>query len=251
MTLWPLRALFGGRKAPSTPESALAPPVPDDADQPAPACAQAARQVGAKLGRNPLVERLGDTRLDLFLRPDFASPDECARLCAMIDAGAQPSVLFAGTQAPEYRTSHSCHMDVDDPLVRVITARICALTGMDPRHAEMIQGQRYTPGQEYRAHWDYFPQNDTYWPHMRDTGGQRTWTAMLYCNPVEAGGETQFVTTGLAVVPMAGALLVWNNMGPDGAPNIDSAHSAAPVTAGRKYVLTLWFRERPWLEKPA
>jgi prolyl 4-hydroxylase len=70
---------------------------------------------------------------------------------------------------------------------------------------------------------------------------------MLYCNDVEAGGETQFVTMGLSVAPREGALLVWNNMARDGAPNTDSAHCAAPVRAGCKYVLTQWFRERRWV----
>jgi prolyl 4-hydroxylase len=165
----------------------------------------------------------------------------------MIDAGAQPSILFSGTQGPEYRTSHSCHMDRADPLVSTITERICALMGVEPRFTETLQGQRYTPGQEYKPHWDYFPLNDTYWPDMREMGGQRTWTAMLYCSDVEAGGETQFVSSTLSVTPAEGALLLWNNMGKDGAPNTDSAHYARPVEAGVKYVLTLWFRERPWL----
>lgn len=248
MSLLSRLPFFGtGRQAAKLPSPEHA-PYPDDADQPSPARAAMGAQVAAKLARNPMIERLADTRLDAFLRPDFASADECARLCAMIDAGAQPSILFSGTQGPEYRTSHSCHMERDDPLVRTITNRICALMGMAPHYAETLQGQRYTVGQEYKPHWDYFPQNDTYWPAMRDMGGQRTWTAMLYCNDVGNGGATQFVTTGLSVMPQAGALLLWNNMGPDGAPNTDSAHCAAPVKAGVKYVLTLWFRERPWIE---
>lgn len=239
---------FGTDKQISQPSAQTDGPYPDDADQPSPARATMGAQVSAKLARNPMIERLADARLDVFLRPDFASADECAALRAMIDAGAQPSILFSGTQGPEYRTSHSCHMDRADPLVTAITQRICALMGVKPPYAETLQGQRYTPGQEYKPHWDYFPLNDTYWPQMRDMGGQRTWTAMLYCSEVEAGGETQFVSTGLSVMPAQGALLLWNNMGPDGAPNINSAHCAAPVSAGVKYVLTQWFRERAWIE---
>ena len=222
-------------------------PYPDDADKPSAARAAIGRQVSVKLSRNPMIERLGDARLDLFLRPHFATPAECAALRDMIDAGAQPSILFSGTQGPEYRTSHSCHMDRANPLVTTITERICALMGVAAPYAETLQGQRYTPGQEYKPHWDYFPLNDTYWPAMRDMGGQRTWTAMLYCSDVESGGETQFVSTGTSVMPSQGALLLWNNMSLDGAPNADSAHYARPVEAGVKYVLTLWFRERPWL----
>lgn len=247
MSLLSRLPFFGSRKNAGETAPPQGGPYPDDADQPSPARAAIGQRVSAKLARNPMIERLGDARLDLFLRPHFATPAECAALRAMIDAGAQPSILFSGTQGPEYRTSHSCHMDRADPLVSTITERICALMGVEPRFTETLQGQRYTPGQEYKPHWDYFPLNDTYWPDMREMGGQRTWTAMLYCSDVEAGGETQFVSSTLSVTPAEGALLLWNNMGKDGAPNTDSAHYARPVEAGVKYVLTLWFRERPWL----
>lgn len=250
MSLLSRLPFFGASKQATQPlASSQNGPYPDDADQPSTARAATGQRVSAKLSRNPMIERLGDARLDLFLRPHFATPAECAALCAMIDAGAQPSILFSGTQGPEYRTSHSCHMDRADPLVTTITQRICALMGLTTPYAETLQGQRYTPGQEYKPHWDYFPQNDTYWPAMRAMGGQRTWTAMLYCNAVEAGGETQFVSNGLSVTPSEGALLLWNNMGRDGAPNTHSAHYARPVEAGVKYVLTLWFRERMWLDE--
>lgn len=224
---------------------------PDDAEQPSAVRASAGKQVAAKLSRNPMVDRLDYARLGLFLRRDFASAEECAQLRAMIDAGARPSPLFAGTQGPDYRTSQTCGLHDDEPLVRALVTRICALMGVDPGHAEPLQGQRYMPGQEYKPHWDYFPQNDSYWQRMRAMGGQRTWTAMLYCSDVAAGGETCFVHSGLSVAPVEGMLLAWNNMGPDGAPNVDSAHAALPVGAGTKYVLTQWFRERAWAGKDA
>jgi prolyl 4-hydroxylase len=52
---------------------------------------------------------------------------------------------------------------------------------------------------------------------------------------------------GIAVSPRKGMLLAWNNMGADGAPNMDSIHAGLPVTAGVKHIVTKWFRERPWV----
>ncbi len=222
---------------------------PDDADQPSAHRATIGKRIAAKLARNPLVERLESAKIEIFLRRDFLSAEECALLRAMIDDGAQPSALFSGTQGADYRTSHSCHMQRDHALVRAVSDRIVALMGIDDAMGETIQGQRYAPGQEYKPHWDYFPVNDSYWPHMREQGGQRIWTAMVYLSDVEAGGETHFPYAGLLVPPREGALLMWSNLGKDGAPNVDTLHAALPVKSGAKYVLTKWFRERAWIAK--
>lgn len=229
-----------------TPKSAIT----DDGDQPSAHRARIGARIAAKLARNPMVDRIDSDRLELFVRPRLLDADECARLRTMIDAGARPSRLFAGTEGPEYRTSYSCRMDDDDPLVMAVSARMAAIMGAEPETGELIQGQRYTAGQEYRPHWDYFPVNDTYWPHMRAQGGQRCWTAMAYLSDVESGGETHFPCAGLMVPPAEGTVIFWNNLLRDGAPNTDSLHAALPVTAGTKYVLTKWFRERAWIAQP-
>jgi prolyl 4-hydroxylase len=81
---------------------------------------------------------------------------------------------------------------------------------------------------------------------MRTSGGQRSWTAMIYLSPVEAGGETHFPRCEFMVPPVEGMVLIWNNMAADGAPNPFSLHAARPVEQGTKYVVTKWFREHPW-----
>jgi len=229
-----------------TPKSTAA----DDGNQPSAHRARIGKRITAKLARNPMVMRVDSDRLELFIRPRLLDATECAALRAMIDAGAQPSRLFAGTQGPEYRTSSSCRMDDDDPLVVAVGARMTALIGVEAETGELIQGQRYTEGQEYKPHWDYFPVNDSYWPHMRAQGGQRCWSAMAYLSDVQSGGETHFPYAELMVPPAEGTVIFWNNLRPDGAPNVDSLHAALPVAAGTKYVLTKWYSERTWIAQP-
>ena len=48
------------------------------------------------------------------------------------------------------------------------------------------------------------------------------------------------------ITPRKGNLLVWNNLDEQGAPNMASLHQGMPVIAGVKYVITKWYRERPW-----
>ena len=43
-----------------------------------------------------------------------------------------------------------------------------------------------------------------------------------------------------------GTLLIWNNLNAEGEPNTNTLHQGMPVLAGVKYVITKWYRERPW-----
>ena len=120
------------------------------------------------------------------------------------------------------------------------------LTGIDPAHGEPIQGQRYAVGQEFKPHCDYFNPGGQDWEKYCAIAGQRTWTAMIYLNHVEAGGGTRFKVLGKTFHPETGKLLVWNNRRADGTPNPSTIHHGMKVRKGMKYVITKWYRERPW-----
>ena len=184
--------------------------------------------------------------LDIFIVRDFLDRADCDALIATIDAHRTPSKLLAPTGDPEFRTSDSCNLDPHDPFVQKIEARIAGLLGIDRRHGETIQGQRYAPGQRFKLHCDFFEVGQPYWEEMNRTGGQRTWTAMIFLNEPEAGGETAFPKAGIKVTPRMGNMLVWNNLNIIGEPNYFSLHEGMPVTGGTKYIITKWHRERPW-----
>jgi prolyl 4-hydroxylase len=66
----------------------------------------------------------------------------------------------------------------------------------------------------------------------------------------EEGGQTFFPKAAVRIVPRRGNLLAWNNLNAAGEPNDQSLHQGMPVLAGVKYVITKWYRERPWLPEP-
>ncbi len=121
------------------------------------------------------------------------------------------------------------------PDVQPIDESIAALLGIAPEQGETMQGQRYAPGQQFRAHHDYFHESESYWEKVRVHGGQRTWTAMIYLNDVAEGGATWFPQAGIRVAPRQGLLLAWNNMKLDGSPNEMTLHEGMPVIEGTKY----------------
>jgi prolyl 4-hydroxylase len=202
--------------------------------------------VRARLSADPAIYRVPTDRAEIFAIGSFLTAEECAHLTAMIDRVAKPSIVYEAETNAQYRTSYSGDVDRDDFFVRMIDRRICDLLGLDDAWGEPAQGQRYLPGQEFHPHYDWFDTAGSYWPLERGRGGQRSWTAMAYLNDVEEGGVTEFVRIGIGIAPQAGALLAWNNMLPDGTPNLDVLHAARPVVRGVKYVVTKWFRTRPW-----
>lgn len=217
------------------------PPVPDQT-----ALADLGAAVRTRLTDHPAIYRIPDKRIELFALGDFLDEGECIRLCTMIDAAARPSALHQLDYASGFRTSYSGDLDPRDPFVAGISARIDALLGVPDEIGEPVQGQRYRPGQEFKPHNDWFYTSEAYWPQEKARGGQRSWTAMAYLNPVEAGGATAFTLLGIEIEPKPGVLLLWNNALPDGRPNEATLHAGLPVTAGAKYIITKWYRTRTY-----
>jgi prolyl 4-hydroxylase len=185
----------------------------------------------------------------MFTVREFLTPEECEGLIRMIDAGCKPSEVLGAMPDPESRTSETCNLDPYSPLVLQVERKITALMGIAPEHGETIQGQRYTVGQQFKSHHDFFYTDQPYWLQQEPIGGQRTWTAMMFLNRPEAGGQTAFEKAGVRITPRAGNLLTWNNLDATGQPNDFSLHRGMPVEAGVKYVITKWFRERPWAKQ--
>ena len=201
--------------------------------------------VRKRLDADPAAYRLPVDDVEIYAVADFLSASDCQRLMAVIDEVAIPSPTY-NNNTDGGRTSYTGDVDPRDPFIRMLQRRIDDLMGMEPALGETLQGQRYNVGQEFKHHYDYFVAKHEYWDDERKRGGQRSWTAMGYLNPVDEGGATDFPRVNLSIPPQAGVLLMWNNMLPDGRPNPRTIHAGAPVVRGVKYVLTKWYRARQW-----
>ncbi|NML05120.1 2OG-Fe(II) oxygenase [Sphingomonas sp. G-3-2-10] len=208
---------------------------------------RAGKLVTDRLDAMPGIRRAPIEAAQLYLFENYLSDAECDKLVELIDANRRRSTLLATHEDPEFRTSDSCDLDRWSPDVLPVDERIAHLLGLPPEHGETLQGQRYAPGQQFKAHCDYFHETEAYWPAMQESGGQRTFTAMAYLTNVEEGGATWFPRAGIRIAPRKGLLVIWNNMLPDGRPNYDTLHEGMRVIEGTKYIVTKWFRERPWI----
>lgn len=209
------------------------------------ALAAIGRSVRARLAADPGAYKVPVDQAEIYAVADFLDERECAHLIGLIDQVARPSELTRDLDE-DYRTSYSGDVDRADPVVRAVERRLYDLLGIDASWGETIQGQRYTAGQQFKEHCDWFDTTQPYWKQEAAVGGQRSWTGMVYLNTVEAGGITEFVRIGVTIPPQQGVLLLWNNNLADGAVNWDTMHAALPVESGVKYVITKWFRARRW-----
>lgn len=206
----------------------------------------AADSVTRQLAAASAVQRVPTAKAEVFQRRRFVDDALCAELIALIDQGRRPSTIADDNGDPYFRTSETCDLAAELPAVQAIEALLTTLSGIDPAFGEPLQGQRYAEGQEFKPHTDYFTPGGRDFERFCAASGNRTWTFMIYLNDVAAGGATRFKLLDKTFQPEAGKLLCWNNRLADGAINPATLHHGMKVRKGVKYVITKWYRERPW-----
>lgn len=181
-------------------------------------------------------------------RPDarffegLMTPAECAYLIHTAEPWFRPSLRYdkdGQAVRDTIRTSDGAafHWLVEDPVVHAINRRVAAITATNYDQGEALQVLRYSPGQEYRPHFDF----------LEGTDNPRPWTALVYLNEGYEGGATAFGKTGLEVRGKVGDVLVFRNEGPDGRREPLAEHAGLPITAGTKYLATRWIRKQRWI----
>jgi len=149
----------------------------------------------------------------------------------------------------EMRTSTSMYFQLSmyDFIAGLALRRIARLAGHDIAQAEPLAVLRYLPGQQYKPHFDYFVSRGNREELVDGRGGQRQTTLFVYLNNVEAGGETDFPLLHACVAPAQGKAVKFVNLDANGEPNSQTLHAGKPVIRGEKWLLTVWFRQRPFV----
>lgn len=195
---------------------------------------------------DPNAKRLPYPLTKIYEYPNFLSVEECKKLIELADQIVRPSCVANPKDeiiTSDYRTSWTADFDwTRSSFINQLDCKIAKALGISPFLGEILQVQRYEPGQYYKEHCDYFHPFTSEYKVYTEWMGQRTWTFMVYLNDVEAGGETYFKYLNLKVKPEQGKAIFWSNLDPVGIPNYKTMHEAMPPTKGNKYVITKWCR---------
>lgn len=189
-------------------------------------------------------ERLCDSPDAIVYRSAIA-PEICEYLIAHAASRLGPSLVYdpvnGGMMRDPLRTSATASLaPIDLDLALIALNRLIATAAREPEeNGEFLSVLHYAPGQQYRPHFDCIPAG----PDL-EASGQRVKTAILFLNEDYQGGETHFLGPDLKFRGRCGDLLVFSNVDAQGAPDRASRHAGLPVAAGRKWIVTKWFRSK-------
>lgn len=183
----------------------------------------------------------------IALCEDVLSQAECAELLCLAESrGLLPSTVVdessgAAIPHPERTSAGVMFRRAETPLIARIERRLASLTQWPLANGEGLQVLRYRKGQEYRAHFDSFPDGAGGGLHTA-RGGQRVNTVLVYLKSPTQGGGTCFPHAGVTLCPPPGSAVIFRNVDAVGRRAPASLHSGLPVIEGEKVVLTYWQR---------
>lgn len=186
----------------------------------------------------------------ILVMADFLPPAMCRWLVERAEKLVRPAQVYDETtgmgRADSGRTNSSGKFVGPDAdmIVGLARRRISQASGVPIVAFEPTQVLTYEIGQSFDWHVDFLdPAIPGFATDLR-LRGQRIVTCLIYLNDDFKGGETAFATPDLRHNGRKGEALMWSNVLPDGQVDRHTVHAGLPPTAGRKWVLSQWIRDR-------
>lgn len=178
-----------------------------------------------------------------------ATQAECDWLIARARPRLHPALVYDpmigdGTRSTT-RSNSSVAFSIfqSDIILLLLRARIEAIVGV--AHLEGSAILHYTPGQEFKPHFDFLDPDKP--GHARDIkkNGQRVATFLVYLNDDYEGGETEFPKLGWRYKGRKGDALLFWNVDTKGEADPNTHHAGLPTTKGEKWLFSQWLRQQP------
>ncbi|MDQ3483360.1 MAG: 2OG-Fe(II) oxygenase [Pseudomonadota bacterium] len=212
----------------------------------------------AAIRKSLSLERLLDTPSRQFLSDsprivafsDFATAAECEWVKTKAQDRLQPAKVFHAktggqTQNP-VRDNSAIEFQLPDMdiVLEVLRARIATATRLPVPIFEPTQVLHYAVGQQFRPHHDFLDPSASGFAEQLRLFGQRIATVLVYLSDDYIGGETVFPKLGISYRGGVGDALFWTNVDRQGNVDPMTMHAGTPPTAGEKWVISQWIRDR-------
>ncbi|WOV89222.1 2OG-Fe(II) oxygenase [Sporosarcina oncorhynchi] len=169
---------------------------------------------------------------------NMLSDEECDELIRLSSDKMKRSKIGTTREENQLRTSSSMFIEESENLIVArIENRIATVMNIPIEHGEGLQILQYTPGQQYKAHHDFFSSTSS-------VTNNRISTLVMYLNDVEQGGETFFPHLNFSVSPRKGMAVYFEYFYDNPTLNDLTLHGGAPVEVGEKWVATQWMRKQ-------
>jgi prolyl 4-hydroxylase len=236
-----------GQLAALTPDEALASRLAGPAPMSEAALRRARRSIDAERWLTPLSPETVSQAPRVSVFRGFLPAPACdwVRQTAK-DRLVATAVNGPSAQAGQMRTATGAGYALldTDVVLAMIRAKIAAATGAPVRCLEPTNVLHYEPGQEYRPHYDFFNPDVPQLAEQVRLQGQRSATVLIYLNDDYEGGATAFPRLDYAFKGRKGDALMFFNVDEAGAVDPRTLHAGTPPTAGRKWLLSQWIRDR-------
>jgi len=178
---------------------------------------------------------------------NFITSEQCDFLINIVQDRFKDSTVYAtssGTVDKKSRSSTNAYFGrKENALIDYIESKVANMLNIDRNQIEPLQIVKYTKGQEYKLHYDYFDANADQYKN------QRTNSILIYLNDLDIvdGGATFFPLYKMRFYPYKTRAIKWENINCDQELNTLSLHCGEPIESDKiKYVLTIWTREYPY-----
>lgn len=180
----------------------------------------------------------------------FAPAPICDWLIERARPALKPALVFnlstGGAARQSARTNSAAAfslLDVNLPGL-LVRERLAAAVGTVAINLEAPQVLHYAVGQAFHPHVDFLDPGVPATAANVAQRGQRSWTTLVYLNEGFEGGETDFPTLGLRFLGGKGDALLFRNVDAEGRIDGRTMHAGLPPTAGEKWLLSQWVRDR-------
>jgi prolyl 4-hydroxylase len=178
---------------------------------------------------NPLIE----------LHENFLTGAECRHLLSLPVKFDRSKGWDKNTDKPHFHEARTSETAFASNETKDLKLKIANYFSVPNDTIEPLQLQRYGPGQQYRAHQDFFHDGI-------NLKNNRICTFILYLNEDFTGGATEFPGLGFGIRPTAGSGLFFRYDYEDQAINEKTLHAGTPIVTGSKTIITAWFRKNKY-----
>lgn len=208
------------------------------------------REVDLKAWRRaPPTQALSDEPRVLTVK-SLLAPAVCHWLIARARERLRPAQVYddatGGPTANNTRRNSAAEFALADMdlVLLAVRERLAAATGLPAEHMQGSQVLHYKVGERFTPHFDFL--DPTVEGLARDIAarGQRVATVLVYLNDGLEGGETEFPLLNIRHRGALGDALVFFNVDADGEPDRRTLHAGLAPTAGEKWLLSQWVRDR-------
>jgi hypothetical protein len=126
----------------------------------------------------------------------------------------------------------------------LVQLRMQAACGLPLHNMEATSILHYAVGQEITNHFDFVDPDLPNYEEEIERNGQRVLTFLIYLNDDYAGGATEFPALGVTHKGRRGEGLFFVNALEDNKPDMRTVHSGRPPTAGEKWIVSQFVRNR-------